>query len=35
MKSTGEVMGVGETFGEAFSKASLGAGECLPQRGDL
>ena len=33
MKSTGEVMGVGETFGEAFSKASLGAGERLPQRG--
>tara|TARA_E500000075_G_C6899785_1_gene273809 strand:- start:433 stop:906 length:474 start_codon:yes stop_codon:yes gene_type:complete len=26
-------MGVGETFGEAFSKASLGAGERLPQRG--
>ena len=33
MKSTGEVMGVGETFGEAFSKASLGAGERLPARG--
>jgi carbamoyl-phosphate synthase large subunit len=33
MKSTGEVMGVGETFGEAFSKASLGAGERLPQGG--
>ena len=33
MKSTGEVMGVGKTFGEAFSKASLGAGECLPQQG--
>jgi carbamoyl-phosphate synthase large subunit len=30
MKSTGEVMGVGLTFGEAFSKASLGAGERLP-----
>jgi carbamoyl-phosphate synthase large subunit len=33
MKSTGEVMGVGETFGEAFAKASLGAGERLPQGG--
>jgi carbamoyl-phosphate synthase large subunit len=33
MKSTGEVMGVGETFGEAFSKASLGAGERLPTGG--
>ena len=33
MKSTGEVMGVGETFGEAFSKASLGAGERLPKGG--
>ena len=27
MKSTGEVMGVGETFAEAFGKASLGAGD--------
>ena len=33
MKSTGEVMGVGLTFGEAFSKASLGAGERLPTGG--
>jgi len=33
MKSTGEVMGVGETFAEAFGKASLGAGERLPQGG--
>jgi carbamoyl-phosphate synthase large subunit len=33
MKSTGEVMGVGETFAEAFSKASLGAGERLPEGG--
>lgn len=32
MKSTGEVMGVGETFGEAFSKATIGAGEILPTR---
>jgi carbamoyl-phosphate synthase large subunit len=33
MKSTGEVMGVGETFGEAFAKATLGAGVTLPQGG--
>ena len=33
MKSTGEVMGVGDTFAEAFAKASLGAGERLPSGG--
>jgi carbamoyl-phosphate synthase large subunit len=33
MKSTGEVMGVGDSFGEAFAKASLGASVILPQRG--
>ncbi|RLT96726.1 MAG: carbamoyl-phosphate synthase large subunit, partial [Ketobacter sp.] len=33
MKSTGEVMGVGDQFGEAFGKASLGAGEKLPRKG--
>ncbi|MEM9620778.1 MAG: carbamoyl-phosphate synthase large subunit [Pseudomonadota bacterium] len=33
MKSTGEVMGVGKTFGEAFAKASLAAGELLPTGG--
>lgn len=33
MKSTGEVMGVGRTFGEAFLKASLGAGVNLPYHG--
>ena len=33
MKSTGEVMGVGENFAEAFRKASAGAGEFIPQRG--
>ena len=27
MKSTGEVMGVGESFAEAFAKATAGAGE--------
>ncbi len=33
MKSTGEVMGIGATFAEAFGKASLGAGERLPEGG--
>ena len=33
MKSTGEVMGIGETFAEAFAKASLSAGERLPTGG--
>jgi carbamoyl-phosphate synthase large subunit len=33
MKSTGEVMGVGETFGEAYAKAQEGAGSGLPRRG--
>jgi carbamoyl-phosphate synthase large subunit len=33
MKSTGEVMGVGETFGEAFVKAQLAAGVKLPTSG--
>jgi carbamoyl-phosphate synthase large subunit len=33
MKSTGEVMGVGDTFAEAFSKATLGAGDRLPSGG--
>ena len=33
MKSTGEVMGTGRSFGEAFAKASLGAGVELPTGG--
>jgi carbamoyl-phosphate synthase large subunit len=33
MKSTGEVMGVGETFGEAFVKSQLAAGVRLPRSG--
>ncbi len=33
MKSTGEVMGVGETFAEAYFKATVGAGEHLPTGG--
>ncbi|MCS6811824.1 MAG: carbamoyl-phosphate synthase large subunit, partial [Tepidimonas sp.] len=34
MKSTGEVMGVGRTFGEAFVKSQLGAGVRLPHPRD-
>ncbi|TVP91141.1 MAG: carbamoyl-phosphate synthase large subunit [Pseudomonadaceae bacterium] len=33
MKSTGEVMGVGDSFAEAFAKAQVGAGERLPTEG--
>jgi carbamoyl-phosphate synthase large subunit len=33
MKSTGEVMGVGESFGEAYAKAQDGAGTGLPRKG--
>jgi carbamoyl-phosphate synthase large subunit len=33
MKSTGEVMGVGVTFGEAFVKSQMGAGIKLPKSG--
>jgi carbamoyl-phosphate synthase large subunit len=33
MRSTGEVMGVGESFGEAFWKAQLSAGTPLPDSG--
>ena len=35
MKSTGEVMGVGRTFGEAFVKSQLGAGTILPKSGKV
>ena len=35
MKSTGEVMGVGSSFPEAFAKASLAAGDRLPRRGSI
>ncbi len=35
MRSTGEVMGVGESFGEAFAKAQLAAGTPIPDRGAL
>jgi len=33
MKSTGEVMGVGESFGEAYAKAQEAAGTGLPRKG--
>ena len=33
MRSTGEVMGVGETFGEALFKSQLAAGSRLPEKG--
>jgi carbamoyl-phosphate synthase large subunit len=33
MRSTGEVMGTGRTFGEAYAKAQLGSGVVLPRRG--
>jgi carbamoyl-phosphate synthase large subunit len=35
MKSTGEVMGVADTFGEAFAKAQLAAGQKLPTQGTV
>jgi carbamoyl-phosphate synthase large subunit len=35
MKSTGEVMGSADTFGEAFAKAQLSAGQALPTRGTV
>lgn len=35
MRSTGEVMGVAETFGEAYLKAQLGAGERMPTTGKV
>src|SRR5436853_7892833 len=35
MRSTGEVMGVGENFGEAFLKAQISAGQPLPDKGTV
>src|ERR1700732_4035005 len=35
MKSTGEVMGSADTFGEAFAKAQLSAGQALPTQGTV
>jgi len=34
MKSTGEVMGVGNSFGEAYNKSQQGAGSVIPQTGN-
>lgn len=33
MKSTGEVMGIGSSFGEAYNKSQQGAGAMIPQTG--
>ncbi len=35
MKSTGEVMGVADNFGEAFAKAQIAAGQVLPRSGTV
>src|SRR5207248_8882188 len=35
MRSTGEVMGVGTNFGEAFLKAQISAGNPLPEKGTV
>jgi carbamoyl-phosphate synthase large subunit len=35
MRSTGEVMGVADNFGEAFAKAQLSAGQKLPTQGTV
>ena len=35
MRSTGEVMGISTTFGQAFAKAQLAAGQRLPRKGTI
>ena len=35
MKSTGEVMGIGPSFGEAYAKAQKGANKVLPRSGSV
>jgi carbamoyl-phosphate synthase large subunit len=35
MRSTGEVMGVADNFGEAFAKAQIAAGQVLPTKGNI
>ena len=35
MRSTGEVMGVADNFGEAFAKAQMAAGQTLPTQGTV
>ncbi|HYB59971.1 MAG TPA: carbamoyl-phosphate synthase large subunit [Methylomirabilota bacterium] len=35
MRSTGEVMGIAKTFGQAFAKAQIAAGQRLPRKGTI
>jgi carbamoyl-phosphate synthase large subunit len=35
MRSTGEVMGVSKSYGQAFAKAQLAAGQRLPRKGSI
>jgi carbamoyl-phosphate synthase large subunit len=35
MRSTGEVMGISDSFGVSFAKASIAAGNTLPQKGTV
>jgi carbamoyl-phosphate synthase large subunit len=35
MKSTGEVMGLAKSYGQAFAKAQLAAGQRLPRKGSI
>ena len=35
MKSTGEVMGISDTLGQSFFKASISAGNVIPDRGTV
>ena len=35
MKSTGEVMGIDSTFGAAYAKSQIAAGQRLPRKGDV
>ncbi|MFA5089237.1 MAG: carbamoyl phosphate synthase large subunit, partial [Candidatus Omnitrophota bacterium] len=35
MKSTGEVMGIADSFGEAFAKSQIGANQALPKKGKV
>jgi len=35
MRSTGEVMGISDSFGVSFAKASIAAGSTLPQKGTV
>ena len=35
MRSTGEVMGIASTFGDAFAKAQIAAGQRLPRKGTI